>query len=365
MALKSPSSIVRSPRRNNNLELSLDRRRAILHLRISILPRAVNRDEMTHSLAKTRKTVVQSVLYLTLVPLLAAPFGIRVAANRNIDRAVDDNASLAFLNDQTESVREELIRLQHDTGLSFAWDIEGVHVLSFKKGKAFENEALLSVFRPDTFSYQKYPAVAAIDNCWSHDQSKLVATMIDLSAGSALGIVDLKSGQTLVVSPRVGQSPHVTSQCWSPDDRRIVYEVEGLISVYDVETRESSVLIQRNDPKWSGDPTWAPHNKSIAFLDYDAYYSISPTGGAKTRLFGDKGACSGLYWSPDSRIVAYVGIATVLEGGITLDAEGLRLRARRLSDGSRTSFAVNVDCVANFKWITNKQLAAQVEAASK
>jgi Tol biopolymer transport system component len=249
------------------------------------------------------------------------------------------------------SVRSELIRQQAETGLTFAWSREGVKVVSFKKRSVVPVEGLLDTFRPDTFSFQEYPQVTAMDMCWSHDQSKLAATMLDNPPFVSVEVLDLRSKQARVIAPRLEQIWHVTSQCWSPDGKHLVYETEGSLRVYDLESGKTSVLAAGMDPRESLNPTWSPDGKQIAFLDHDSYYSIQPSGGTKKKLFAKKGACSGLYWSPDSSIVAYVSEASILEEGLTYDGEINRVRVRRLQDGSEGWIARDVDCIANYRWI--------------
>jgi WD40 repeat protein len=274
-------------------------------------------------------------------------------------------SGLTVLTRPKGSVRSELSRQQAQTGLTFAWIHDGVKVVSFKKRSVIPVEGLLNAFRPDGFSFQEYPQVTAMDMCWSHDQSKLAATMLDNPPFVSVEILDLKSKQARVIAPHLEQTWHVTSQCWSPDDKQIVYETEATVLVYDLESGKTRVLATGIDPRVSLNPTWSPDGKRIAFLDHDTYYSIQPSGGTKKKLFAKKGACSGLYWSPDSSIAAYVGEASILEEGLTYDGEINRVRVKRLQDGSEGWIARDVDCIANYRWITDKDFISQRKPASK
>jgi hypothetical protein len=265
---------------------------------------------------------------------------------------------------RTQSFRSELIQLQSQIGLSFAWMHDGVKAVSFKKRAVIPVEGFLDVFRPDGFSFREYPQVMAIDLCWSHDQSKLAATMLDNAPNASLVILELRSKRTRVVVGRVSQTPHLTSQCWSPDDKQLVFETDGSVRVYDMESAKTTVLAAGMNPTWILSPTWSSDGNQIAFRDFDTYYSIQPSGVNRKKLFTQKGACSGLYWSPDSRIVAYVEELGVLQGG-ALDAEVNQLRMRRLEDSSDDWMANGVDCISNYKWLTNKALVAQVESAAQ
>jgi WD40-like Beta Propeller Repeat len=253
----------------------------------------------------------------------------------------------------TESVRAELIRLQQETGLTFAWIHDGVNAVVFKKRAIVTLKDSLQSFRPDRFSFGEHPEVPAIDMCWSHDQTKLVSIMINHSTGSAsLGILDLNLKQTRAVAINVDQRPMVTSQCWSQNDKKFVYETDGAVRLYDIENDRADAIAKGTDPTWSPDGEW------IAFRDRDTYYAIHPNGMGRKKLFhnywGD--AVSALYWSPDSRIVAYVRELGFLQGG-ALDAEVNQLRARRLEDGSDVSLCPDsVDWYANYHWITTNEL---------
>jgi Tol biopolymer transport system component len=243
-----------------------------------------------------------------------------------------------------ESVHDELVRLQAQTGLTFAWIHDGVHAVWFNKRKVVTLNDFEAAFRPDGFSFQRHWEVMAIDVCWSHDQSKLAATMAKNLPNTGIGILDLRSSQTAWVAQQLEQEAHVTSQCWSPDDKQIVYEIDGNVQLYDTVKSASTVLAKGASPTWSPDGNW------IAFLDSDTYYAVRADGTNRKKLFHKKGAESGLYWSPDSRIVAYVSLAGIMEGGII---ESNRLRFRRLEDGSEDTVAADVNCIANYQWVTN------------
>lgn len=53
--------------------------------------------------------------------------------------------------------------------------------------------------------------------------------------------------------------------------------------------------------------------------------------------------------------MAYVGVASILEGGLTLDVENYRLRVRRLADNS-DDWVANVGGGEEFQWVTNPKL---------
>jgi WD40 repeat protein len=268
----------------------------------------------------------------------------------------------------TGSVREELVRRQAETGLTLAWLdnnalgraisthtplASGVRAIMFKKRTIVPLHASLEVFRPDGFSFGEYPEVPGIGTCWSHDQTKLVDTMIEHPSGRAtLAILDLGSKRAHAIAINVDQKEYVTSQCWSPDGKRLVYQIDDAVRLYELDNDRSDAIAKGTDPTWSPDGSW------IAFRDRDTYYAIHPDGSNRKELFHNHwgGAVSALYWSPDSRIVAYVRELGFLQGG-ALDAEVNQLRVRRLEDGSEDRLCPdNVAAGGNYHWITTSEL---------
>jgi hypothetical protein len=276
----------------------------------------------------------------------------------------------------TETVLAELVRLQAQTGLTLAWvdnrirtesqlrhtEVQGgVQGVSFKRRAIVPLTDSLQAFRPDGFTSRDYPELSGIDECWSHDQTRLASTMLNHSAGRvSLGVLDLNSKRTREVAINVEPRPYVTSQCWSPDDKELTYETEGNVRVYDIEANRIYALAGGTDPTWSPDGNW------IAFRDRDTYYAIHPDGSGRKRLFHNHwgSAVSALYWSPDSRIVAYVRELGFLQGG-WLDAEVNQLRVRRLEDGSESRLCPDsVDWYANYHWITSSELKSSEKKMS-
>jgi len=276
-----------------------------------------------------------------------------------------------------ESVRTELAQLEKQKGLTLTSYYDGLQVVSFKNHRKYHGKKLvpmeggasaisrdgteialelvrwekerresLAIVRWDGNDPREYPGIVALDACWSHDQSKLAMTVF-IKPNANLGILDLGSKQMHTFEPRgqIDQRSHFTSQCWSQDDRRVVYETEGNVQVYEIGDQNWRILAKGTQPTWSPDGNW------IAYRDGDSYYAIRPAGEDKKKLFHKTRAVSGLYWSPDSRFVAYVH-----QDFLALDTEFFHLMVRRLDDNSEDWVADGVDCCINYEWVVNPEL---------
>ncbi len=260
----------------------------------------------------------------------------------------------------SESVREELSRLQGSGGLTFAWvaetgarwSAEKVEGVNFQKRQVVPISGALGDFRPENDG-QSRPQVQAIGKCWSHDQTKLAATFLESSTGKvSVQILGRQSQKMRAIAVNVSQAPFMTSQCWSEDDTKLVYAMDGAVRVYNLANDRADAIAKGSDPTWSPDGQW------IAFRDGDNFYAVHPDGTGQRKVFRNHWgrAVSALYWSPDARIVAYVRELGFLQGG-ALDAEVNQLRARRLSDGSDESLCDDsVDWYANYRWIDSAEL---------
>lgn len=291
-------------------------------------------------------------------------------------------------------VREELIQLQTQEGLTLASFSRGIEFVNFSDrsrtqtnkpfapGKAEEKRvegegaisrdgteiafdlheithnpprlvASLGIFRSDGSGFQQFSNIRTPSAfCWSSDKSSLVVS-IQVPATQYkpthlnMVLLNLETKETQEIAGGM-----VTSQCWSADGKHIVYESDGSIGVYDFETKDSRILARGKDPTWSSDGR-------LAFLDDDTYYAISLTGEGREVLFNARGALSGLWWSPDCRIVAYISRNGPLEGSWwkLMDVGIVRLRVRRLSDDSEDWVAEMSDVhVPDFQWVTNPGL---------
>ncbi|MGH9773933.1 MAG: TolB family protein [Candidatus Acidiferrales bacterium] len=282
-----------------------------------------------------------------------------------------------------ESVRAELVRLQEQTGLTVAWYEDALSMVSFKNrsvihGKNLFHSSLLlvgavsrdgieiavlspglSVMRSDGSDHRRFGEITTYNICWSYDTSKLAMTRFQVVPYASLEILELRSGLTTVVNSRVDEYDHLTSQCWSPDDKKIVYETEGNVQIYEVGKDKSSIRVLAKGK----DATWSPDGNWIAFLDHDTYYAIRPDGQGRKKLFHKKGAGSGLFWSPDSRIVAYASRLEFLEGAFPketiLEDDLFRLRVRRLQDNSEDWVVDRALPGAAYQWVSGTKTAPQ------
>jgi Tol biopolymer transport system component len=266
-----------------------------------------------------------------------------------------------------ESVRTELIQLQNQNGLTLisfegsgpdgpvyivAFASRSLHEKQLLKGKnggvraifsdgagiAFEGRrkteparyrTYLGIIRRDGSELREYPDLdEPYDLCWSPDASILALTVKNLKQGKdaarELQVLNLRTGSI----EEVDAKGYATSQCWSPDGKQIVYQAGDTLRLYDMQEKKSRTLTNGQNPTWSPDGNW------IAFLEDNGYYTIRPSGNEKKLLFKKKDALTALWWSPDSRFVAYVSRNRFFEGSWWPPIEQGRLRVRRLDDNA-------------------------------
>ena len=185
-----------------------------------------------------------------------------------------------------------------------------------------KSDGMLTILGRDGHLVRSYPCMEdGSDFCWSPDSSKLVLRAFDDRVdpcNQTLQVLDLKTGVTEKVDGN--DDIHVTNQCWSPDGKHFVYTSRHFNNIeirrYD-EDQQTSVPLEGRG--WGA--TWSPDGKWISFFlgdgDYAAggtYYVVPASGaGEKKALFHQKYAVAPLWWSPDSRFVAYVTWAGLLE----------------------------------------------------
>jgi len=237
-----------------------------------------------------------------------------------------------------------------------------------------KSDGMLTILGRDGHLVRSYPCLLdGSDFCWSPDNSKLVLRAFDNRVdpcNRTLQVLDLKTGLTEKVDSN--DDIHVTSQCWSPNGKHFVYTSRHFnnreIRRYD-EDQKTSVPLEGEG--WGA--TWSPDGKWISFFvgdgEYAAggtYYIISPSGeGERKTLFHQEYAIAPLWWSPDSRFVAYVTWAGLLERftmgpryipsvfddlmNLDLGNGPKRLRVRRLDDNSDTPVFTIENGFTNYK----------------
>ena len=280
----------------------------------------------------------------------------------------------------TEPIRTELVRLQKQTGLTLLTFYQDLNVLSFD-GRSVSHQHVLSEGGPlwgavshdgtkvalqlshfgehhapslgvvsiDGRDLRDYLEIAAPSSmCWSYRGSELVISTQGASLDSVLQTVDLPSGANQTIDVRA----YVSSQCFSPDDKQIVYEADDNVRIVEVSKGKSGIRIVARGHK----PSWSPDGRWIAFWDSGTYYAIGPSGEDRKTLFREGQAASPLWWSPDSSVVAFISPVTISEGEVPIDAEKYRLRVRRLSDGSQDWIAEGVSGGANYQWVFARDL---------
>ena len=275
-----------------------------------------------------------------------------------------------------ETVHDEIVRLQRQSGLTLAAYYRGLDTVVFSKRESFQGEELssvkalegvvsrdgteiafdlwlpkgrtsLGVMHPDGTGLQDFPeAAASYMLCWSYDNSQLAMSVQNRKRGTTppndtLQILNLASHAMQEVDIRAT----MTQQCWSPDGNQIVYEAEDTVRVFNITQKTWSILAKGTNATWSPDGKW------IAFLDDDTYYAISPSGENRKVLFKEKRAMSGLIWSPDSRIVAYASFNRADEPTPIMDVGMVRVRVRRLADNSEDWVVQESDVhIPRYQW---------------
>jgi hypothetical protein len=319
----------------------------------------------------------------------------------------------------SESVRSALIKLQRTTGLTLISERENkIYTVDFAKHKLGQPKPLpssgtagegtlsedgtrvavslcrqpgithptpyrtecpggfvLAIMRADGNDPHEYADFANPSSimCWSHEASRIALVMQDRRKGhyahDALQILDLRTGETQIIAE--GYNAFVDPQCWSPDDTQVVYTANNLMGAQKVAVYYVGKKMSRDFAKGTR-ATWSPDGNWIALMDCPPslwgceYYAVRPSGQERKLLFTSEAATS-LWWSPDSRYVAYVNGAGASERSPSqLLREMVRLRVRRLEDNSVDSFANFFDGhTMNFQWVEgNKAREASSRFAS-
>ena len=323
-------------------------------------------------------------------------------------------SALLALSAPAESLRDELIRLQRSAGLSLvAVDGNKIYTVNFeartlRERTIFSSKGtpvygalspdgtkvafglcpepglthptpqqticpagpfVLGVASTNGSDYREFPGLSPSFMCFSYDKSKLALNATNRKTDkfpfTAMEILNLNSGDTQKVA---GMDTFVSSQCWSPDDKQFVYTVNYAhavqsVRLYDVAENNSRSLAM------GGNATWSPDGKWIAYLDCGidlddcTYYAIRPDGTGNRTLFKTTTpTVSALWWSPDSKVGAYVSVGRDEEG----PEVSFRLRVVRLADNTEDWVVSLTEFDPQwFQWTTNADLLKQVEPQVK
>ncbi len=170
--------------------------------------------------------------------------------------------------DKRPGVRAQLAELRKESGLTLAEVLSGIGTVDFAHRSfsgtklpppagdawhgmvsadgseiafAFHREGSgLGIAHSDGTMIAEYAEIVDLENyCWAPDKSKLVlrAKLVrpdTTRPHTMLFILDLASGTTREIDPQ----GKVSSQCWSPDGRRIVYFFGGSVYIYDTCVQE-------------------------------------------------------------------------------------------------------------------------------
>jgi WD40-like Beta Propeller Repeat len=335
----------------------------------------------------SRAIRVRQLMNWLCVLAISVLVGLQKVAARNAGKLNFASHAIAAETRPAESVEAELIRLQQQTGLSLASFGFGLKLVLFEKRTLIQvptsigstivrgtisrdgTEFIVSRFGPSAsntlellrtdgsdlrelpFPHAGNVASHAQSLCWSSDKSRLAASVHRSSPELALEILNLGSGVDQTVDPNV---KGLTSQCWSSDNTKIVYEAVDGVRTYEVENDKSSTLLAPGGK----DPTWSPDGNWIAFRDGDTFYEIHPDGLYKRKLLHRRNVYSPLWWSPDSRFVAYVATAPFAVDDV------YELRVRRLVDESEAEMAEG-QISGNYQWLVSPNLVRQAGSQTK
>jgi Tol biopolymer transport system component len=229
---------------------------------------------------------------------------------------------------------------------------------------SWNSPSWLNIIQRDGRKVRDYPDAQNVSGvCWSSDKSKLAFNVPDRARPGKypLKLMDLATGEIR----EIDSGGYVETQCFSPDGTQMVYTFRfdfdkhrrpiGRVKIYDLASATSRELTR------GVYPTWSPDGRGIAYLDNRTYFLIQSNGAGRSRLWKDNQAYSALWWSPDSRFVAY-GAYCCLWRSIRIMEDLGRLHVRRLSDHAEDWVAEASPINRKYGWI---QLSPQKEQSKE
>src|SRR5579859_5544205 len=175
---------------------------------------------------------------------------------------------------------------------------------------------------------------------WSPDGAHLAFVLAyspdgGLSSAFTLYVVDADGSNPHAVSPSVGG----LSYSWSPDSQHLVYSVQGLLAVTDLNGAATPLL--KNGEKGDFSPAWSPDGKMIAYSRNDGIYAVNADGSNARNV--SNAAHANLpdsadqypFWSPNSQQIAFRSTRDSSEQVYVVNVDGSALK--RVSDPSMRS----------------------------
>ena len=350
-------------------------------------------------------TALLRTLALFSVMMILSGHALVGAGRRAVRASLGPESPSSGKASKAESIREELVRLRERTGLALVtvrknqiYEVDFRHrslrvTRTFYAGRAaasgvVSNRGTQVAFALDMTPRKTQPmpqpacphliclAIAEVDGtalrtyshvafpgamCWSHDDSELVLVAQNTTRnGDALPILQILSLDSKIAREIDGLDTFATSQCYSPDDRQIVYTVNKplgarTIRVYDTQRRQTRDLGSGSNATWSPDGKWIALLNCPASLQNCTYETASPLDGERRTLLATRLGQTPLWWSPDARFVAYVSpIGPHEDRADATPSQVYRLRIRRLEDNSEDWILNLADTdVLDFQWTTS------------